>query len=111
MRSGVALRISAPVLAAVLGAQALAGCTTAPARPAAASIPLPRRALLAPPPKPACELQKIGLGDTVPNADEAARRKLDDERQCYRRAEMMMRARLRQLQAAVAETIKAVSNQ
>jgi len=63
------------------------------------------RALLAAPPKPDCAFQEIGLGDTVPDAAEVARLKLDFERQCYRRAEMQMRARLRRLQAAVAAGI------
>jgi hypothetical protein len=110
MRSSVALRILTPVLAAVLGAQALAGCAAVPARPAAAAIPLPSRALLAAPPPPDCEFPRIGLGDTVLDGDEP-RRKLEHERQCYRRAEMKMRARLRRLQTSVAATVKAISDQ
>jgi CHASE2 domain-containing sensor protein len=111
MRSSVALRILTPVLAAVLGAQALAGCAAVPARPAAVAIPLPSRALLAAPPPPDCEFRRIGLGDTVLDGDEPARRKLEHERQCYRRAEMKMRARLRRLQTSVAATVKAISDQ
>lgn len=60
------------------------------------------RRLLAAPAKPDCTFHEIGLGDTMPEPAEAALRKLDDESRCYRRAEMMMRARLRRLQAAVA---------
>jgi hypothetical protein len=57
------------------------------------------RALLQRPPKPDCEFHEIGLGDTVPDATESARLKLDYERRCYRRAEMRERVRLQRLQA------------
>jgi hypothetical protein len=57
------------------------------------------RALLQGPPKPACEFHEIGLGDTVPDATESARLKLDYERRCYRQAEMLVRVRLQRLQA------------
>jgi hypothetical protein len=89
------------VLAVLLCALALAGCAAgaaAPIGPAAASM----RPLLAAPPKPDCTFRETGLGDTVPDAADAARRKLDYERRCYQRAEMRLRARLRKLQAVVA---------
>ena len=64
-------------------------------------VPLPSLALLAPQPEPDCEF---------PTTDSAAdeRQKLDYERQCYRHAEMIARARLRVLQRSVARTIRAV---
>src|SRR5262249_31155558 len=58
-------------------------------------IPLPALALLAPQSEPDCEFTT-----TDPNSDE--RQKLDYERQCYRQAEMIVRARLRLLQRSVA---------
>src|SRR5262249_55619814 len=88
-----------------LFALSLAGCASGLAaqsgRRAAVAVHPLDRALLAAPPKPDCSFQEIGLGDTVPDAADAARLKLEFERQCYRRAEMQMRARLRRLQAAV----------
>jgi len=50
----------------------------------------------------------IGFGDTWLDADDAAHKKLDYELQCYRRAEIVVRSRLRQLQASVGDTIKAI---
>jgi len=91
--------------AVVCFAHALAGCAAGLASPAAhhsAMAPASSRALLAAPAKPDCTFQEVGLGDTVSDAAEAARQKLDYERRCYRRAEMQVRARLRRLQAAVA---------
>jgi hypothetical protein len=80
-----------------------------PIRPGAeTSIPVPGRALLKAQPEPDCEFQLIGLGDTWLDTDDAARKKLDYERQCYRRAEIIVRSRLRLLQASVGDTIKAV---
>jgi hypothetical protein len=97
-------------VALALFALALAGCASGLAaqsgRRAAVAVRPPDRALLAAPSKPDCSFQEIGLGDTVPDAAEAARRKLDFERECYRRAEMQMRARLRRLQAAVVAGVK-----
>ena len=57
------------------------------------------RALLQGGPKPDCEFHEIGLGDTVRDATESARLKLDYERRCYRRAEMRERVRLQRPQA------------
>ena len=80
-----------------------------------ASIPLPGRALLTPPPDFDCEF-KAGAPDDAGGApraqadiDAALRVKLDYERQCYRHAEMILRDGLRQLQASVGETIKSVA--
>ena len=97
--------------------------------------PLPRAALLAPQNAPDCGEAKAdnppvardskrmasSLGseassaDVVPpnadtdrNAELALRIKLEYERECYRQAEIRVRNRLRQLQGAVGETIKAV---
>jgi len=64
-------------------------------------IPLPTIAQLAPQPEPDCEFPA-----TDSNADE--RQKLDYERQCYRHAEIIARARLRLLQRSVARTIRAI---
>jgi len=66
-----------------------------PARP----IPLPAAPLLVPQPEPNCEA-------TDASANE--RQKLDYERQCYRHAEMIVRARLQLLQGSVDKTISAV---
>jgi hypothetical protein len=60
------------------------------------------RHLLATPAKPNCVFHEIGLGDTTSDAADTAWHKLDYERRCYRRAEMMIRARLRRVQAALA---------
>jgi hypothetical protein len=66
-------------------------------------VPLPSPALLATQPEPDCEFPT-----TETDADE--RQKLDYERQCYRHAEMIARARLRALQRSVARTIRAVKS-
>jgi hypothetical protein len=114
------LKYAPRVLAAVFCVQALAGCAPysmvsdganigTPIRSGAeAPIPLPGRALLRAQPEPDCEFQLIGFGDTWLDADDAARKKLDYELQCYRRAEIIVRSRLRQLQASVGDTIKAI---
>jgi Protein of unknown function (DUF3551) len=83
-------------------------------------IPLPDQALLTPPTGFDCELKTATLDDasgqpqprpTPTEADRgtdaALRMKLDYERQCYQHAEMILRDRMRRLQAAVGETIKA----
>ena len=85
-----------------------------------APVPLPDQALLTPPTWFDCELKTATLYDAsgqpqprpTPTeadrgADAALRIKLDYERQCYQHAEMILRDRLRRLQAAVGETIKA----
>lgn len=67
-----------------------------------ASIPLPSRTLLTPQAQPNCEYRHA-LG-----GDDAARAKLDYERQCYRHYEMIARHRLVLLQVSVEKTIRAV---
>ena len=66
-------------------------------------IPLPALALLAPQSEPNCEFTA-----TDPQSDD--RQKLDYEWQCYRHAEMIVRARLRLLQRSVAKTIRAIKH-
>jgi len=80
-----------------------------------ARVPLPDRELLAAQPEPDCEVksttsdgEKSGV-QTDPNADLALRIRLEYERECYRKAEMRARARLEQLQASTAETIKVLT--
>ena len=65
------------------------------------NVPMPSEALLQPQPEPDC-----GFPATDTAADE--RQKLDYERQCYRHAEMIARARLQLLQESVAKTPAAV---
>jgi len=79
------------------------------------SIPLPRRTLLTPPLDVDCTFKDgSDAADSAPRptpaeAIAAVRVKLDYERQCYRHNEIILRNGLEQLQAAVGETIKAVS--
>src|SRR5262245_6068638 len=79
------------------------------------SIPLPRRTLLTPPPDVDCKFKDgSDAADGAPSptpaeAVAAVRMKLDYERQCYRHNEFILLNGLEQLQAAVGETIKAVS--
>jgi hypothetical protein len=79
------------------------------------SIPLPRRTLLTPPPDLDCTFKDSSdAADGAPKptpaeAIAAVRMKLDYERQCYRHNEIILRNGLEQLQAAVGETIKAVT--
>jgi hypothetical protein len=71
--------------------------------PASAKIamPIPAPELLAAPSEPDCAFDK-----TRTDADD--RQKLDYERQCYRHAEMIIRARLKRLQGEVEQIIEAV---
>jgi Protein of unknown function (DUF3551) len=82
-------------------------------------VPLPDQALLTPPPQFDCTF-KTSLDDASgrpqasptraqadPGIDAALLIGLDYERQCYQHAEMILRNRLRHLQAAVGKTIKA----
>jgi hypothetical protein len=101
----------------------LAATTRDSARPSArTSIPLPDQELLTPPPEFDCAFKTTSVDDASdqsqpsptraqadPNLDVLARMKLDYERQCFRHAEIILRDRLRQLQAAVGETIEAVN--
>ena len=68
-----------------------------------ANVPVPSEALLKPQPEPDCTFSAT---DTA--ADE--RQKLDYERQCYRHAEMIARARLQLLQESVAKTTAAIKS-
>ena len=82
---------------------------------ARSAIPLPNRALLAPPAQFNCELKAATQSQPGPapaqaDLDAGLRAKLEYERQCYRHAEMILRDRLLGLQAAVGETIKAVNS-
>jgi hypothetical protein len=79
------------------------------------SIPLPRHALLTPPPnldcafKDSADAADSAAKPTPAEAIAAVRMKLDYERQCYRHNEIILLNDLDQLQAAVGETIKAVT--
>jgi hypothetical protein len=64
----------------------------------ATPIPLPAASLLVRQPEPSCE----------PTDATDERQKLDYQRQCYRHAEMIVRARLELLQGSVDRTISAV---
>jgi hypothetical protein len=99
------------MLTAIPCALAVAGCSsvfvvrdvtayaTAPASHRRAELRLHRfQALLAPQPPPDCEFKSSDAG--VLDTDLWARLKLDYERHCYQRAETVVRARLRQLQAS-----------
>jgi hypothetical protein len=86
-------------------------------------IPLPRRALLTPPPEVDCEFKGSSREDAggaprpgparargaAAQDDAAVRMKLDYERQCYRHEEMILRDGLRLLQVSMGETIKAIN--
>jgi hypothetical protein len=67
------------------------------------NVPIPSEALLQPQPEPDCRFPET---DTA--ADE--RQKLDYERQCYRHAEMIARARLQLLQESVVKAVTAVKS-
>jgi hypothetical protein len=79
------------------------------------SIPLPRPTLLTRPPDVDCTFKDSSdAADSAPSptpaqAVAAVRMKLDYERQCYRHNEIILRNGLEQLQAAVGETVKAVT--
>jgi hypothetical protein len=85
-------------------------------------IPLPEQELLTPAPEFNCEFKTTSVGNaggqpqpsptraqTDPSTPGELRKKLEYERECYRHAEIILRDRLRQLQAAVGETIEAVN--
>lgn len=96
------------------------------------AIPLPDRVLLQPQGEPGCELKSLQeeggegaeqrgklppqppaeanrkLGQVDTNAALGLRIRLEYERDCFRRAEIETRDRLRRLQAAVGKTIKSV---
>jgi hypothetical protein len=101
---------------AILCALTLAGCAsnsaqrepgTEPVRAAAdphryseLRIRRPDRALLAPQPAPDCGLRESENSKSV-DPDQLARLKLDYELQCYKRAEQLVRDRLRLLQKRI----------
>jgi hypothetical protein len=109
-RTSAPLHTSASALVPLLCATVLAGCASdlgkthvADSRSrASASIPLPSRAQLSPQPEPNCDFKAAGAA-----TDD--RQRLDYERQCYRHAEIIARARLQRLQASVDRTVKAVN--
>jgi hypothetical protein len=69
-------------------------------------IPQPDPALLSPQPAPECEFKAVAQPDTEPR--EAMRMKLDYEQQCYRQAEVILRARYQRLQEAFGKTLEAI---
>jgi hypothetical protein len=68
--------------------------------PAKAAMAIPAAELLAAPSQPNCAFDSA-------RTDADDRQKLDYERQCYRHAEMIMRARLERLQGEIGPLIKA----
>jgi hypothetical protein len=68
--------------------------------PVKAAMPVPAPELLTPPSQPNCAFDPA-------RTDTDDRQKLDYERQCYRHAEMIMRARLERLQSEIGQLIKA----
>lgn len=80
---------------------------TAANAPASPPIPLPNRALLLPAPTFDCAFKTPDTAPQLASADAAQTMKLDYERQCHRQTAMIVRDRLRALQAAVGPTIKA----
>ena len=114
MWRSVALRrsgLSGRRLLIVCAAAVLAGCaaySTERGTPPGAAIAgstsrgtaaLPDQALLKTQPAPACDYKSGGTPQ--PDPAEAQRMKLDYERQCYRHAELLVRARLGRLQDAI----------
>ena len=81
----------------------------------AGDLPLPESALLAQQPAPRCEYRGTrgeGAEKTAnASAEQVAQMKLDYERQCYRHAEMIARAKLRKLQKSVARTMLALKEE
>jgi hypothetical protein len=82
---------------------AVAASPAAARRPAPKAVPLPDQSLLEKQPPPQCRLSKAPEGI---NPNEALVVTLDYERQCYRQAEEIVRARLDALQEAVRDTVK-----
>ena len=88
-------------------ALACAGCghemaeAEAPRSRQQARIALAQPALLKPQPAPDCDYKAVATDPKGDGAAEAARVKLDYERQCYKHAEMIARERLVKLQTAM----------
>lgn len=97
--------MAGPIVAAAAGL--LSAC--------AGDVPLPESALLAQQPAPRCEYRGTKGEDADKKADapaeQATQKKLDYERQCYRHAEMIARAKLRKLQESVARTMLALKTE
>jgi hypothetical protein len=100
-------------LIAAAAAGLLSACT--------GQVPLPESALLAPQAAPRCEYRSARADATRTELQNAAgdasdtgqdvQRKLDYERECYRQAEMLTRARLRRLQMSVSRTVVALKEE
>ena len=94
-------------LIAAAAAGLLSACT--------GDVPLPESALLAQQPAPRCEYRGTKGDSAEKKADapveQATQVKLDYERQCYRHAEMIARAKLRKLQESVARTMLALKTE
>jgi len=110
------LRLQASVGETVKAINRACPAAVSTARPGSRpSIPLPHRTLLTPPPDVDCTFKDSSdAADSAPSptpaqAVAAVRMKLDYERQCYRHNEIILLNGLEQLQAAVGETIKAVT--
>jgi hypothetical protein len=115
-RSLPALASMLSTLSTILCALALAGCASNSAQRESGAGPIrtaadphryselrirrPDRALLAPQSAPNCELKEPENSKPV-DPDQLARLKLDYERQCYKRAEQLVRMRLQLLQKRV----------
>jgi hypothetical protein len=112
-------RLSGRLLGAALCCVVLAGCSTNHTFPgignshtASAAVPTrlasrrfrprPVQLAMAPLAEPDCNFKSGPGGDRGSDSSEALRMKLDYERQCWRQAEMILRDRLRQLQASIA---------
>ena len=103
----VAVMIGAACVLNSIDANALT-CPVARSRELVARLD---RELLKPPPPFDCGFKANGVDSSQPQSDTeaAARVKLDYELQCHRHAEMILRNRLRQLQAAARETVNSVN--
>jgi hypothetical protein len=117
------MHLAGAMLATALSAVTIAGCTPTftadsarnSAKPvrqietvSKAAIPLPGPAMLRHQPEPDCAFRGPV---SYPITAEETRQKLDYERQCYRQAETLVRARLEQLQDSVQEMIKVARRQ
>src|SRR3984893_5192251 len=108
-RSLPALALKLLTLSAILCALALAGCASNSAQRESGADPhryselrirRPDRALLAPQPAPDCGLRESENSKSVDRV-QSTRLKLDYELQCYKRAEQLVRDRLRLLQKRI----------
>lgn len=104
------------LLLTAIGVVALGGCAeicdddyrVPLAAERARRIPVPDRALLSSPHEPDCEGKPAASGDSPkPNADAALRTKLENDKECYRKAEIKAREQLKRLQASTAKMIEA----